>query len=221
MKGSFFLFFIIGGISLSLITFAVLTYIKSTPKTDPSNATKQLTTDVLAIMQTSEDKNKQAQELLSKNPTEKDQIKAKQLLKESLADAIKATEIQPNNPATWYFLSQQYKQIIEVNPKVEPYAENALKKSIQLSPDNSKLYQELATIYIFAKKYEEAKDVLQKAIELDPKDANPYFKLGNIYKETGEETLARQFYLEAKKLTPKDSAANNAMIDHQLKSLDK
>lgn len=198
----------------------VLTFLK--PDSKAAEPTQQLRNDVLAVMQTSEDKSKKAKELLTnKNSTEEDQIEARKLLQESVDEAVKATQMQPKSPEAWYYLGQVYKQLIDINPQAAPFAEDAIKRSLELDPDNSRVHQELATVYILSNKFIEARETLLQAIKLDPKDANAYYKLGNVYKQLGEKEKAREAYLQAKKLTPESSQANNAMIDYQLKSLEK
>lgn len=216
MKSSFWLWFIIGFLGLGLITIGILTYLK---KNEPTTV---LNHDVLSVLGNSQEKRNEAQELLSKKETTEDeQQKAKDLLQQSLDEAIKATTMQPNNPQTWLFLAKIYEQLIGINPKNAALAEEAVKKALKLQPKNPKILQELATMYIHQEKYKEAEEVLMKAIELDPTDPNYYFKLGNVYKELNRDDEARKNYLKAKELTPDSHATNSAMIEIQLQSLDK
>lgn len=216
MKSSLWLFFIVGILGFSLITIGVLTYVKN------NEPTTFLKPEVRGVMEQAEEKRNTAQELLSqKEITDVDQQQAKKLLQQTINDAKKATDMQPNNPQTWLFLAKMYEQIIKINPTNAALAEEAVKKALALMPDNPKILQELATMYIHQEKYKEAEEVLLQAIELDPKDPNYYFKLGNVYKSTGEKEKAKTNYLKAKELTPSDHATNSAMIEVQLRSLDK
>lgn len=211
-----------GGVCLIIVIIVIFVFIKPFQKPKPQSPIQALKPDVLAMMEKSQKEKDQAQKLLSQNNiTEKDQENAQLLLSEALADAKKATDMQPNNPITWYILSQEYRQIINVNPKAAGLAEDALKKAIQLNPNNSKLYQDLATIYIIEKRYSDAQAALEKAIGLDSKDPNGYFKMGNVYKALGQKTFAKRYYLEAKNLTPKNNQTANTLIDYEIKSLDK
>lgn len=215
MKSSFWLFFIIGTLGILLITIGVLLYLKN------NEPTTFLKPEVRGVMEQSEEKRNQAEEILSQQTTNDEQQKARELLQQSIDDAIKATKMQPNNPQTWLFLAKIYEQLTEVNPKNAVLAEEAVKKALELMPDNPKILQELATMYIHQDKYKDAESVLQKAIELDPNDPNGYFKLGNVYKSTGDKEKAKKNYLKAKELTPATHATNSAMIEVQLKSLEK
>jgi len=212
------LIFIIGTIVVSVGIIGVLSYIEFVQNKKPNT---QLEPQVQSLIVESDKKNKEAQDVLSKSTsTTEDQQKAKQLLEESINDAKKATELQPNNPQTWYYLALVYKQLISVNSTAGDLAEEAMKKALKLAPNSPNLYDELATIYILRENYQQAEDILLKAITLDPKGANHYFKLGNVYKTLGQKDKARENYLEAKKLAPPNNATNSAMIDAQLQSLE-
>jgi Flp pilus assembly protein TadD len=217
VKNNFYLFFITFVIIGGLIVIAVLSYLES----NPFGADAKLEPKVLSTLTSADKKIQEAQKLLSKNaPTTENQNKAKQLIEEAITEAKKATEEQPNNPQTWLFLALVYKQLITVNSAAGELAEEALKKALDLSPENTKLYDELATIYILSEKYKEAEDTLFEAIERDPNGANHYFKLGNVYKELNRDDDARKNYLKAKDLIPPANATASAMIEAQLRSLE-
>ncbi|HSA83679.1 MAG TPA: tetratricopeptide repeat protein [Patescibacteria group bacterium] len=218
MKSSFWFWFIVGFLGLTLITIGVLSYIKTVAKNN--EPTTILKPEVIAILEQSEKKRDQAQELLSKKESSTDdQKQAKELLQQSIDDAKKATETQPNNPQTWLFLAKIYEQLIGINPQNAVLAEEAVKKALELQPKNPKILQELATVYIHQERYREAEEILLQAIELDPTDPNYYFKLGNVYKEINRDDDARKNYLKAKELTPDSHATNSAMIELQLRNL--
>lgn len=209
---------IIGVIGLCLAGIITLSVLKADPK--PKDQIPQLLRSTADLMAKSTREMEQAQKLLSKdNPSASDQQKGEQLIEASIADAKKATDAQPDHPATWLLLSQQYEYLFSVNPQTIHLAEDAINKALELQPDNPVLNREQAQVAIAQKNYPLAKQALTKALKSDPQNANYHFKLGNVLKELNDIKAARKEYTEARQLT--DSKVNRAMIDIQLRSLDK
>lgn len=215
--------FIVAGIMLLVLSIFVFTWFKDAQEAKKElKASTKLEENVLGTIVSSEKNIQEAQALLTKNDTSvADQEKAKSLIDNAVADARKAAEQQPDNPRTWYYLSETYQKLIAVNPKAIQLAIDALNKAIPLAPKDGNLLNERATLYIRQQKFKEAETDLQVALKLDPDNANYFYKLGNIYRSTGKLKEAKSYYLIAKRLTPKESTVNNAQIDHQLKLLEK
>lgn len=217
------LFGIIGGIGVFIALIVGISFIKNNQEDKKKLvASSQLKENVLGTMVTSEEKIQEAQKLLSKkNSTMEDQARARSLIDEAVSDARKAAEMQPDNPRTWYYLSEMYQKLQKVNPKAVQFSIDALNKAIPLAPKDANLLLERASMYIFQEKYNEAEKDLQIAIKLDPTKANYYYKWGNVSKELGKYDTAKAAYLQAKELTLADNKMGHAQIDYQLKELEK
>lgn len=214
---------IIGGIVFIMLSFGGIVYYKnSTEKTQQMKSESKLEENVLGFMVSSEEKIQEAQKLLSgKDQTKEIQTKATKLIEESITDARKAVNEQPDNPRTWYYLSEGYQKLLHVNSKAAPLAIDALTHAIKLAPNDPSLLNKRATVYIHQKNYKAAEEDLLKAIKLDPDSANSYYKLGNVYKETNRRDKARALYLQAQELTPDNNKMAHAQIEYQLKELEK
>ena len=71
-----------------------------------------------------------------------------------------------------------------------PESENALKKSVALSPDNIEAYLKLAELYLYMQKYEESIRNANEALRIDKRRAKAYFIKGFVYKETKDTARA-------------------------------
>ncbi len=183
--------------------------------------TQNLSPEVQKLLDSADEKNKRARELLSKNDTTpKEQAEARSLIQSSIDEAKKATELAPDNPKTWTFLGLIYKQLIDINPKNAALAESAFKKAITLSPASPNLYNELASVYISGNKYKDAEKLLLMAVKLNKINPNYHYKLGNVYAELSEFDKARSEYVRAKSLTPASASASLLMIDVQMRKLE-
>ncbi len=216
MWKSYSFIFIVGTIVVSVLLILFIPYIKN----ENSN-TQALSEGAQKLLDSSDEKNKRAREMLSKkNTTAQEQTQARSLIQSSIDEAKKATELAPEHPKTWAFLGLIYKQLIDINPKNAGLAESALKKALALSPDSPNLYNELASVYISENKYKEAEKLLLGAIALNRLSANYHYKLGNVYAELSEFDKARSAYGRAKSLTPASTSASLLMIDAQIRKLE-
>jgi Flp pilus assembly protein TadD len=67
-----------------------------------------------------------------------------------------------------------------------------LTKAAALAPDNPRIHEELARVYIAQQKLPEAQSELEKAVTLAPKISGLHFKLGQIYRKEGLRERAEQ-----------------------------
>lgn len=215
--------FIVGVIMVITIGGFAFSYIEqSNERNNELMEASELEDHVLGMMSSSEVKRQEAITILSKeNRSLEEQAKAAKLVEESITDARKAVDAQPDNARTWYYLSEAYQQLRNVNPTAAELEKDALDHAIELAPESPELYNNRATVFIFQEKYAEAEKDLLTALQLNPRSANYYFKLGNVYKEMAQIDVARKFYEQAKELTPEDSQINNAQIEYQLQELEK
>src|SRR5262249_15013263 len=150
---------------------------------------------VSTLLQSSEQKTKKAEDLLSKkDSSNEDQAKAKQLITESVDEAKQATDEQPKNPEAWKALGQLYFELGAVNPKNLALAEDAFSHAVSLDKNNDSNYKQLGMTRILMKKYKEAEGDLKKAIAINPEDPSYYFALANVHAELKDFTDARSEY---------------------------
>ncbi len=76
--------------------------------------------------------------------------------------------------------------------------------SLEIDPNDVKLWKYLGWIYYDRRKYSEAEPCFHKAIELAPEDARAYYYLGRIYCSNRLYTDAWKMFSKAAELEPKD-----------------
>jgi tetratricopeptide (TPR) repeat protein len=120
---------------------------------------------------------------------------------ESLSDrAIAQSQFKirrhPNNPAGYYQLGDAYVQKSRESGDNSylDLAEQALKKSLSLNPQQSGVRRHLAHVLASRHDFEGAAAEAQKAIALDPTDMDAHGVLGDAYLETGKPEQAEQAY---------------------------
>jgi tetratricopeptide (TPR) repeat protein len=121
---------------------------------------------------------------------------------ESLSDrAIAQSQFKirrhPNNPAGYYQLGDAYVQKSRESGDNSylDLAEQALKKSLSLNPQQSGVRRHLAHVLASRHDFEGAAAEAQKAIALDPTDMDAHGVLGDAYLETGKPEQAEQAYM--------------------------
>jgi serine/threonine protein kinase/tetratricopeptide (TPR) repeat protein len=131
---------------------------------------------------------------------------------EALENIRKAVQLTPDNAQAY---SNYGAILIDTgDAKLRGDAEQALKKSIDLSPSYA-VYANLGTLYFDTKRYGEAAATYEKALQLNSDNylvwlwlMNSYEWLGDTQKATN--ALERAFYLASReaKLNPRDASAN-------------
>ncbi|MCX6779514.1 MAG: tetratricopeptide repeat protein [Candidatus Magasanikbacteria bacterium] len=91
-----------------------------------------------------------------------------QYLASAVNSAKKATEIAPNNVATWEFLSNMYSNARSIAPEANSWVISALERATQLEKNNPLFYLSLGNAKLIEKRYSEAKDDFEKALSLKP-----------------------------------------------------
>ncbi|HYN14707.1 MAG TPA: protein kinase [Terriglobales bacterium] len=130
---------------------------------------------------------------------------------ESIAALRKAAELTPDNAQVYLNLGAVY--IDSGDPKLAADAEQALKKSIELSPSYP-AYANLGQLYYTEKRYTESAAMTEKALQLNGNNYLVWNNLAHAYqwlKEKEKEEAARATTLElaekTAKLNPQDALA--------------
>ena len=68
----------------------------------------------------------------------------------------------------------------------------ALKKALEVDPDNAGTYVQLGRLHYAAKKYTESQSMLEEAIQINPFNPQIYRLLTGVYAALGEANKAKQ-----------------------------
>ncbi len=85
----------------------------------------------------------------------------------------------------------------------------ALKKQIEINPNDYEAYYNMGNAYFYLKEYDNASTAYQKAIEINPKDAELYYSTGLAYDKLKEYDNAITAYQKAIEINPRDDEAYN------------
>ncbi len=134
---------------------------------------------------------------------------------ESLADLVKAIELDPRSALAYYNIGFAHSDMKSYAPKYMEWAIDAFTKAIELDPEYSDAYYERAELYFnFGGNWDnESLADFTKAIELDPKYANAYNYLHRaiIRHRNGSYEAAIADFTRAIELDPKYA---NAYTDY-------
>ncbi|MFC1807714.1 tetratricopeptide repeat protein, partial [Candidatus Omnitrophota bacterium] len=86
-------------------------------------------------------------------------------------------------------------------------SEEALKKAIDIKPDDNKAYISLGRLYRHWKKYDQSEEALKKAIDIDPNDNKTYLNLGKLYRRWRKYEKAEEALKRAIDINPNDENA--------------
>lgn len=89
-------------------------------------------------------------------------------------------------------------------------AEKAYKKALELSPDNLNVMVDLAAVYYYQGKLDEARDLLDKVISKDPKNPAALFNAGLVARDQGDFKAAIAYFEKFIKNNPKDPNVKTA-----------
>ena len=81
-----------------------------------------------------------------------------------------------------------------------------LSKAVELSPNNPKTHEQLATAYQAEQKLDSAEAEMEKAVELSPETSALHFKLGAIYRKAGKRDLAQEQFKISERLNSTHSS---------------
>ena len=127
---------------------------------------------------------------------------------DALAQFRHAAELTPDNSQIYFNMGAAYLNMGD--PKVLPDAENALKKSIELSPSYP-AYANLGYLYLAEKRYAESAASTEKALQLNDKNFQVWANLALAYgwlKQNDKAAAARERELKLVEETAKVQAQN-------------
>ncbi len=115
-----------------------------------------------------------------------------QLAARSLEESDRAIATSPNNVNFWKTRTKVYYALSAVDPALNQAAVQALERAAELSPNDPKIYYNLAILYGRAGDNTHAVAMLKKSKELKPNYRDAYFGLHVFYTEMKEKELAKQ-----------------------------
>jgi eukaryotic-like serine/threonine-protein kinase len=134
---------------------------------------------------------------------------------DAIAQLHKAIELTPDNAQVYLNLGAVYSDTGDV--KLFPNAEQALKKSLELSPSYA-AYANLGNLYYLEKRYSESAVMTEKALELNGNNYMVWYNLIGAYKwlkETNKTDAAREQMLavlmRTTELKPQDALAQSCL----------
>lgn len=92
-----------------------------------------------------------------------------------------ATDVSPNNVATWEYLSTMYANARAVAPDANSWVVSSLERAVSLESTNPVFYVGLGNAKLLEKRYTEAKDDFEKAIKLKPDLVIAYVRLALLH----------------------------------------
>ena len=119
----------------------------------------------------------------------------------NISDAVGSYEYCLSRGVNDYRFFTNYGLLLRDLGKFEK-AENLLRKAIEIRPDISSTYLNLASILSNLRKLEESENFLRKAIEIKPDFAMAYSNLGNVLRDLGKLEEAEKILRKAITLDP-------------------
>jgi tetratricopeptide (TPR) repeat protein len=118
---------------------------------------------------------------------------------------VKATDLAPSDPNTYYFLSKAYDQ----SPNQADEVIERFRRFAEMRPNDGRAVLDYAVSLWKGKRSEtsaayldQIESLLKKSVALDPASSEARLQLGNLYSQRKEYSLAVPEYLEALKLSP-------------------
>ena len=128
-----------------------------------------------------------------------------QLAKSALAESDRAISTSPQNVNFWKTRTKLYYSFSSFDPAFNAAAITALEKALDLSPNDAKIYYNLAILSGRAGKNDASIELLKKAISLKPDYHDAYYALYVFYLEIKKPDLARAILVEyLQKIDPAD-----------------
>ena len=144
--------------------------------------------------------NSLAQSSKESSPSAETQRTIIALIQQSINTARIATSLSPGSTASWYNLSQIYRNLINVGQNADQFALVTLQQALQLDPYNPALYIDLGGIYYQLTNFELAQQQFQIAANLKRDYANAYYNLGHALEAKGNLQEALVQYQTVKNL---------------------
>jgi Flp pilus assembly protein TadD len=118
---------------------------------------------------------------------------------------VKATDLNPSDPNTYYFLSKAYDQ----SPSQAYEVIERFRRFAELRPNDSRAALDYAVSLWKGKRsdtseayLDEIESLLKKSVALDPSSSEAHLQLGNLYSQRKQYSQAVPQYLAALKLSP-------------------
>ncbi|MFQ5483056.1 MAG: tetratricopeptide repeat protein, partial [Nitrospinaceae bacterium] len=96
---------------------------------------------------------------------------------------------------------------------MQPRAEAALKKAVELDPKAPEYLETLASYFLEQQRPMEAIDMLERVSVLQPDRMDLYVRLGNLYQKQGHHREAADRYWEAASIEPGNSEVHRHLRD--------
>ena len=125
--------------------------------------------------------------------------------KKALDNFLKISEERPNYYGGFYWAGRSLMGLERLNE-----ADFFLKKSKDISPNNTHIYYQLGLIALWQENLDSAENYLQKAIAIGPQFWEGYYLLGLILERLGKQDLALKKFCES--LHPSNKKYNEAFI---------
>lgn len=143
--------------------------------------------------------------MLANNPTEEATIEVNfgniAVHREQPAIALqhyqKAASLDPDVPEIWYRIGY-----IQRNLKQLDDARLSFERAIELSPQDTRAYGELAVLYMGESNTAKALEVVERGLQAVPQSAQLHTMLSSIYLESGNVRKAEAALAEAERLSP-------------------
>jgi len=136
------------------------------------------------------------------------------LLQESLSEIKEAIRLSPQNPFFVKTLSANLIQIAIVDENYSQETEEALKKLVQMTPVDPKVYYNLGLFYLREQKNEEAIKILEKGVELKPNHRDLHLALSAAYLKSGrKEEAKKEIEYILRKINPDDEVAKQRLSE--------
>lgn len=124
---------------------------------------------------------------------------------EAVKALMKATDLDPSDPNTYYFLSKAYDQ----SPSQADEVIQRFRRFAELRPKDSQAVLDYAVSLWKGKRsdtnaayLDQIESLLKRSIALDPSSSDAHLQLGNLYSQRKEYSQAVPEYQEALKLSP-------------------
>ena len=121
---------------------------------------------------------------------EQDSILIKEKIAKAVGEAKTATQLSPNNVASWEILGMVYRDIYPIVTGVGEWAIKSFEKAITLEPTNPVLPTELGKLYLASDEIQKAKIEISKAKELKSDYLDALVQEALIYEKEDNLSLA-------------------------------
>jgi len=136
------------------------------------------------------------------------------LFQESLSEIKEAIRLSPQNPFFVKTLSANLIQMAIIDEDYLQETEEALKKLVQMTPVDPKVYYNLGLFYLREQKIKEATQTLEKGVELKPNHRDLHLALSVAYLKDGrKEEAKKEIEYILKKINPNDEVAKQRLSE--------